>query len=1098
MRSAYSLACLVALWGCHDSSLKVVQAAPTASILTLSDGGEVYESLSEELRGRVNDEDTPVEDLSVRWYQDGDLLCEGPVTDSEGYTTCEAVLDLGYTTVILEAFDPAGNMGSDSASVRVVASTPPEVNLVSPFNGDRHMVGEDITFSGFAIDAEDGASVSAWLESSLEGRLDLDVSLDSYGEFSVVGSLDEGEHEISLIAEDSTGKQAQDTHTITVLPLNNPPEVSGVAISPDPAFVTTPLLCSYETYFDPDEDPDVSTFAWFVDGVEVGTGPTLTEGYGRDDIVACVVHPFDGTEYGTAIETSIVIQNSPPEIDTVQIAPEDVRRNSTLSCTWTDYSDPDGDTDESQVTWTVDGVDAGTAPDITLDAERGDTVSCTVTPFDGTDSGEPKTASVMVGNSPPEVVSAAVVPGLVFTNDEVAVEYETADLDGDSVSVSIQWLVNAELVAETPTLSGVEHFGKGDAITAVLTPYDGFEDGEPVETEPVVVQNTPPTAPTIAITGTPEVDTMCGISVGIDGAWYGPFAAYPGWDPTEVWLGLGSTGEGLGSSGSEWSDLAVYGSGGELLDEDGMTTLSAFEWASGSVGTIEVTGASVLSTADWAFLARTSRAYDVTSGLEVEVDTWWEDTSDFSFWFTADPGVVAPGSGGFGTDSVRLRVSFSHNTYAAGGGPSRLTVRWMPEETTDWASESATAHHEEVEIPPARSGWHTLRVAYEPCGFGVEELVCEVVEPSDDADGDEVEYAFSWVREGEPFEEASDLVHVGDRVSSAYVGYLEAWQCAVTPFDGDDEGDVGEAEYLTAAETLCVSGEETFSSSTLSAGREVQGGAIADIDGDGHMDAAFNEQLDNRIRIFWGDGSGFFDGSATTLVPIGRSGASGDIEDINGDGHMDLVWGSQDANRLWVALGTGGRSFAPSSSYSHPGGPNRVKLVDVDLDGHMDALVRDRFGSCLRRSFGNGDGTFAGSSCLISPNGSVEAADVDGDGLVEIIMVHAGELTKYELDASGDVVESAPIDHWPLDGAGMPHLVDLDGDGALDILMARSGSLAVYRNDGMGNFEGCMYAEDLAHGPVAFGYLNGDDLIDYVAYDTCSYCGSEVFFAVHD
>ena len=221
-------------------------------------------------------------------------------------------------------------------------------------------------------------------------------------------------------------------------------------------------------------------------------------------------------------------------------------------------------------------------------------------------------------------------------------------------------------------------------------------------------------------------------------------------------------------------------------------------------------------------------------------------------------------------------------------------------------------------------------------------------------------------------------------------------------------------------------------------------------------------------------------------------------EDINGDGHMDLVWGSQDANRLWVALGTGGRSFAPSSSYSHPGGPNRVKLVDVALDGHMDALVRDRFGSCLRRSFGNGDGTFAGSSCLISPNGSVEAADVDGDGLVEIIMVHAGELTKYELDASGDVVESAPIDHWPLDGAGMPHLVDLDGDGALDILMARSGSLAVYRNDGMGNFEGCMYAEDLAHGPVAFGYLNGDDLIDYVAYDTCSYCGSEVFFAVHD
>ena len=104
----------------------------------------------------------------------------------------------------------------------------------------------------------------------------------------------------------------------------------------------------------------------------------------------------------------------------------------------------------------------------------------------------------------------------------------------------------------------------------------------------------------------------------------------------------------------------------------------------------------------------------------------------------------------------------------------------------------------------------------------------------------------------------------------------------------------------------------------------------------------------------------------------------------------------------------------------------------------------------------------------------------------------------YELDSSGDIVGSSPIDHWPLDGAGMPHLVDLDGDEDLDILMVRSGNLAVYRNDGEGNFEGCMYAEGLEHSPVAFGYLDGDDLIDFVSYDTCSFCGSEVFFSVHD
>ena len=127
-----------------------------------------------------------------------------------------------------------------------------------------------------------------------------------------------------------------------------------------------------------------------------------------------------------------------------------------------------------------------------------------MTPFDGTDTGEAKSTSVMVGNSPPEVVSAAVVPDLVFTNDEVAVEYATADLDGGfGVSVAIQWLVNGEPVAEGTTLSGTEYFEKGDAISAVLID-DGFEEGEAFETAAIIVQNTPPTAPVITITGSPR------------------------------------------------------------------------------------------------------------------------------------------------------------------------------------------------------------------------------------------------------------------------------------------------------------------------------------------------------------------------------------------------------------------------------------------------------------------------------------------------------------------------------------------------------------------------------------------------------------------
>ena len=92
-------------------------------------------------------------------------------------------------------------------------------------------------------------------------------------------------------------------------------------------------------------------------------------------------------------------------------------------------------------------------------------------------------------------------------------------------------------------------------------------------------------------------------------------------------------------------DLTIFDHVGEIIDEDAMTTLSDFEWAGGATGSVASTGTSVVSTSDWAFLARTSHAYDLTHGLEVEVDTW-EDTSNFTFWFTTEPGVSTPARAG--------------------------------------------------------------------------------------------------------------------------------------------------------------------------------------------------------------------------------------------------------------------------------------------------------------------------------------------------------------------------------------------------------------------------------------------------------------------
>ena len=88
--------------------------------------------------------------------------------------------------------------------------------------------------------------------------------------------------------------------------INSSPTVSGVSISPDPAYEWDTLTCSYN-YSDPDGDPDSSTIEWFVNGVSAGTGSTLSSGFSADDTVRCEVTANDGTSNGNTGYAEIVI-----------------------------------------------------------------------------------------------------------------------------------------------------------------------------------------------------------------------------------------------------------------------------------------------------------------------------------------------------------------------------------------------------------------------------------------------------------------------------------------------------------------------------------------------------------------------------------------------------------------------------------------------------------------------------------------------------------------------------------------------------------------------------------------------------------------------
>ena len=107
----------------------------------------------------------------------------------------------------------------------------------------------------------------------------------------------------------------------------------------------------------------------------------------------------DGEEDG--IEQSsqeVLIGNSPPSIPAAILDPFSPSEDDVIYCDYMSFDDADGDSDQSSFQWTINGVDAGTSSVLSSGFENGDTVVCTITPFDGFDEGEPVTATALVAD----------------------------------------------------------------------------------------------------------------------------------------------------------------------------------------------------------------------------------------------------------------------------------------------------------------------------------------------------------------------------------------------------------------------------------------------------------------------------------------------------------------------------------------------------------------------------------------------------------------------------------------------------------------------------------------------------------------------------
>jgi hypothetical protein len=266
--------------------------------------------------------------------------------------------------------------------------------------------------------------------------------------------------------------------------------------------------------------------------------------------------------------------------------------------------------------------------------------------------------------------------------------------------------------------------------------------------------------------------------------------------------------------------------------------------------------------------------------------------------------------------------------------------------------------------------------------------------------------------------------------------------------------------------------------------------AAGDFDGDGTDEVvsgySFDElgvtgrDADGRYQVLGVTDLGSDPSFDTTLVAA----------DLDADGQTDvtLVSGS-----VYVLLSDGDYTFSPA-----PSQPLVTQAAPVaaaaDFDGNstIDLAVFILDGSELRAATlrGNGDGTFQdpvlGPAAAHQPRGLV-AADLDGDGAVDLVAVNGGGCCGEASDTvtvflgNGDGTFRPPNDYAAGPSPNSIASADFDGDGHPDLVTSNSAStnVSILLSDGHGGLKPqILVAVAWSPTSVAAADFDGDGLMD--------------------
>ncbi len=749
-----------------SAPLTIQNSPPTVDQVTLTPESAFEATTLTCSVGNAADIDGDQVTVAFAWFINGSLLdsvttssITGAYFDRGDLVACAATPNDG-------AIDGAA---VESNTVEIL-NTAPVVSTVTLTPADPTEASTLICEAGGVTDDDPADTVSLTFEWTITGETTIVETVTDGTTAQLTGADFDRDDQVTCSVTPSDGTDAGTTVSAgPVTILNTAPVVTGVALNPDPAYVTSTLTCTYATLSDIDGDSVTARYAWFVNGsplVEEDSSTLAPGTVARGDEVGCMVTPNDGTVDGEGVLSNLVtISNSPPTVSGVTLTPDPAFESSTLTCSAQDPSDPDGDSVSLSYAWTVDGVTVSGQTGATLtgaDFDKDQEVICTVVPGDGTDTGDPVSSSpLVIQNTAPVVSSVTLIPSVAFVDTEITCSVSLSDddpADQASLTAIYAWAVDGVTVegATGSTLSGA--FARGESVVCTATPDDGIEQGVPVTSDPVVISNSAPVAdaPSLSPSNPAEESVIeCvpgpfndpdGDTVSLTYAWY-----------VNDILVSGQTGNTLTGADFDKGDTVAC----EITPSDDADQGTPVRSTPVTVVNTPPTLGSVTLTPATAY-----RASTLTCGPQDPADVD-EDPVTFTYAWTVNGTVLADETGSELNGRFEKHDIVQCEVTPFDGADSGLPVASNSVVILNTPPMPAT-----VTITPA--------IPYQD-----DALVAAA--SSTDPDDDPVTFTYVWYKD-----DVVQSAYTTDTVPANVIGGGETWRVVATPYDGEDEGTAGE------------------------------------------------------------------------------------------------------------------------------------------------------------------------------------------------------------------------------------------------------------------------------------------------------------------